>query len=273
MEKCSVRSNSLAWFTADSTEQSRLSSANKTLASQLSALYEQGVISKDGSWYVEGGSKPLYSIGTWEAVNYITKAMKNNSAKWSNASESERAELEKANERMAGYIASLSGQKVWKDDNGVWWIDNAKLYDSYGTYHTGGVVGDSTLKKDEVMALLKDGELVLDEKREEGLYKLVDFAQILSERLGTTIDTSKFDNLFSGFSLLPASRELLPVTRTGLGFMEFSPNIEVNISHNGSMSDNDARRYGGIIAETALGELKDAFAKRGITNIGNSALK
>lgn len=268
-----MRNNSLQWFTASDAEQSRLSSANKTLASQLSSIYEQDVTSKDGAWYLDGETDPLYSIGKWEAVDFITKAMKNNSAKWSGASPSERAELEKANEKMAKYIADLSGQKVWKDSDGVWWIDNAKLYESYGTYHTGGVVGDSTLKKDEVMAILKDGELVLDEKREEGLYKLVDFAQILSERLGTTIDTSKFDNLFGGFSLLPTSRDLLPAAHAGSTLTEFNPHIEVNISHNGSMSDDDARRYGGLIAETALGELKDAFTKKGITNIGSSALK
>ena len=268
-----MRNNSLKWFTASDAEQSQLSSANKTLASQLSSIYEQGVTSKNGTWYLDGETDPLYSIGKWEAVDYITKAMKNNSAKWSSATESERAELEKANEKMAKYIADLSGQKVWKDSDGVWWIDNAKLYESYGTYHTGGVVGDSTLKKDEVMAILKDGELVLDEKREEGLYKLVDFAQILSERLGTTIDTSKFDNLFGGFSLLPTSRDLLPAAHAGSALTEFSPHIEVNISHNGSMSDDDARRYGGLIAETALGELKDAFTKKGITNLGSSALK
>ena len=268
-----MRSNSLKWLTASDEEQSRLASANKTLASQLSDIYEQGVTSRDGSWYLDGETNPLYSIGKWEAVDYITKAMKNNSAKWNNAAPNERAALEKANEKMAGYISDLSGQKVWKDSDGVWWIDDAKLYDSYGTYHTGGVVGESNLKKDEVMAILKDGELVLDEKREKELYKLVDFAQLLSERLGTAIDTSKLDNLFGGLSVLPTPNELLHTTKADSRLMEFSPSIEVNISHNGSMSDNDARRYGGIIAETALGELKDAFTKKGFTNIGNSALK
>lgn len=268
-----MRSNSLKWLTASDEEQSRLASANKTLASQLSDIYEQGVTSRDGSWYLDGETNPLYSIGKWEAVDYITKAMKNNSAKWNNAAPNERAALEKANEKMAGYISDLSGQKVWKDSDGVWWIDDAKLYDSYGTYHTGGVVGESNLKKDEVMAILKDGELVLDEKREKELYKLVDFAQLLSERLGTAIDTSKLDNLFGGLSVLPTPNELLHTTKADSRLMEFSPSIEVNISHNGSMSDNDARRYGGIVAETALGELKDAFTKKGFTNIGNSALK
>ena len=271
--KNQMRSNSLAWFTSSDSEQKRLSNQNRNYASQLETIYGKSIDSVDGLWYMEGSSDPLYSIGKWEAVDYITKAMRNNSAKWNSASESERANLEKANEKMAGYIADLSGQKVWKDGDGVWWIDNAKLYESYGTYHTGGVVGDSSLKQDEVMAILQKGELVLDKQREEGLYKLVDFAQILSDRLGTTIDTSVFRNMFNGFSLLPASRELLPITRGGSSSVAFSPTIEVNITHSGAMTDNDARRYGSIAAEAALSELKDAFTKKGITNIGSAALK
>lgn len=268
-----MRSNSLAWLTASDSEQSSLANKNSVLASQLAAIYDKDIErTADGLWYLEGSSDPLYSIDKWEAVDYITKAMRNNSAKWSSASASEKAALEKANEKMAGYIADLSGQNVWKDADGVWWIGNDNLYDSYGRYHTGGVVGDSTLKQDEVMAILKNGELVLDEQREKSLYKLVDFAQLLSERLGTVIDTTGFRNMFDSFSLLPTSRELLPVTNGGSS-IEFSPKIEVNISHSGAMDDSDARRYGNIAAETALSNLKEAFTKKGISNIGSASLK
>lgn len=266
--KNQMRSNSLAWYTADKNTQEVLAKQNADYAAQLSKIYDSDIDYNSGTWYKNG--KALYSIDSEEAIKSIVAKMKENSLKWISASGSERESLSNDNARMAGYIEWLSNQSITKDANGIWWMGAEKLYEKY---HTGGVVGDSTLKKDEVMAILKDGELVLDKKREEGLYKLVDFAQILSERLGTTIDTSKFDNLFGGFSLLPASKELLPATQAGSGFVEFSPNIEVNISHNGSMSDSDARRYGGIIAESALSELKDAFTKKGITNIGNSALK
>ena len=271
--KSQMRSNSLAWLTASDSEQKSLANKNSTLANQLSAIYDKGIERRsDGSWYLEGSSEPIYSIGKWEAVDYITNAMRDNSAKWNNASASERITLEKANEKMAGYIADLSGQNVWKDADGVWWIGNDNLYDSYGTYHTGGVVGDSTLKQDEVMAILKNGELVLDEQREKSLYKLVDFAQLLSERLGTVIDTTGLRSMFEGFSLLPSSKELLPTTHGGSS-IEFSPKIEVNISHTGAMNDNDARRYGNIAAETALSNLREAFTKKGISNIGSAALK
>ena len=272
--KSQMRQNSLDWFISSESEQRALSNSNSRYASQLSKLYGQSVELRDGLWYVDGQEDPLYSIGTWEAVDYITQAMYRNSQAWATASESKRTELERANERMASYIQSLSGQKVWKDGNGVWWIGNDELYKSYGgIFHDGGVVGDSTLKKDEVMAILKDGELVLDEKREQGLYKLVDFAQILSERLGSPINTSSLNNMFKGFSLLPTAKDLLPVTHGGSASVEFSPTIEVNISHSGTMSDADARRYGNIAANAALSELKDAFTKKGITSIGNSALK
>ncbi len=271
-----MRSNSLNWLISDSNTQRYLSKQNASYAKQLSAIYGQQVESKNGSWYIEGTSDPLYSLGTWEAVDYIAKAMRNNSAKWSSASDAEKSLLESANERMAGYIQELSGRKVRKDENGVWWIGSDNLYESYGRYHSGGVIGDPTLKQNEVMAILKDGELVIDENREKGLYKLVDFAQLLSERLGTTIDTDRLNSLFNGFSglsVFPASNELLHTTKADPRLMSFSPSIEVNISHNGSMSDNDAKRYGSAIAETALGELKNAFTKKGFTNIGNSALK
>ena len=55
--------------------------------------------------------------------------------------------------------------------------------------------------------------------------------------------------------------------------LEFSPVIEVNISHSGTMTDRDAKRFGSIAADSALSELSEAFARRGISNIGNAILK
>lgn len=47
----------------------------------------------------------------------------------------------------------------------------------------------------------------------------------------------------------------------------------VNISHNGEMSDSEARRYGETVAETALDKLKTAFTKMGINSVSNAILK
>ena len=211
---------------------------------------------------------------TSSRVSTLVRKMKANSASWFDASDEERKRLSDENYRLAAEVEALIGQRLVRGDDGVWYIGSVGSNDRlYEKYHQGGIVGDSTLKKDEVMAILKDGELVLDEKREQGLYRLVDFAQVLSERLGTAINASSLENMFKGLSLIPTTRDLLPATRSGYSSLEFSPKIEVNISHGGEMSDVDARRYGNIAAETALSELKDAFTKRGITNIGSSILK
>lgn len=270
-----MRENSLRWFISDEYTQTKLSNQNQKYKAQLENEFGYSISEGDNGYINNATGENLYlkPIDKWEAVDYITNVMYENSKKWSDASDSEKSLLKKANEKMAGYIETLSGQKVWKDENGVWWIDNDKLFDSYGTFHTGGVVGDSNLKQDEVMAILKEGELVIDKQREQGLYKIVDFAQILSERLGKAIDTTGFNNMLNGFSILPSSKELLPIANSSASSMEFSPKIEVNISHSGSMTDSDAQRYGNIAAETALNQLKDAFSKKGITNIGSAALK
>ena len=258
-----MRANSLAWYTASDAEQRSLENKNNNYANQL------GLTSSDGVWYMPDSDEPFYTIGIWEAVDYMVKAMRTNSSNWTKG----RTDLEQANEKMAGYIQDLTGQTVKKDGDGVWWIGDDVLYDSYGKFHTGGIIGKSTLKQDEVMAILQKGEAVLDEKREEGLYKIVDFTQVLSERFGKSINTAGLNNLLNSFSLIPATKDLMPITQGGIGAVEFKPNIEVNITHGGSMSESDARRYGAIAAETTLNELKSAFTKKGITNIGSSALK
>ena len=258
-----MRANSLAWYTASDAEQRSLENKNNNYANQL------GLTSSDGVWYMPDSDEPFYTIGIWEAVDYMVKAMRTNSSNWTKG----RTDLEQANEKMAGYIQDLTGQTVKKDGDGVWWIGDDVLYDSYGKFHTGGIIGKSTLKQDEVMAILQKGEAVLDEKREEGLYKIVDFTQVLSERFGKSINTAGLNNLLNSFSLIPATKDLMPITQGGIGAVEFKPNIEVNITHGGSMSESDAKRYGAIAAETTLNELKSAFTKKGITNIGSSALK
>ena len=53
----------------------------------------------------------------------------------------------------------------------------------------------------------------------------------------------------------------------------FNPTINVTVTHNGSMSDKDAKKYGEEIADKAIAKMNEAFRKRGITNISPSILK
>ena len=60
-------------------------------------------------------------------------------------------------------------------------------------YHDGGVVNEANLSKDEVLAILQKGEIVLNKSKQEGLYKIIDFQRELSKRL---LDTTKQEGLY-----------------------------------------------------------------------------
>lgn len=120
--------------------------------------------------------------------------MYRNTQEWHGASKERQKQLSDINYEYGRQLNAL-GIKAYRDEqSGVWYVDGKKLYDaykyytSYAKYHTGGVVGDVPDKKpNEVVALLENGEIVLDKKKQESLYRVVDFVQVLSEKLGSQI--------------------------------------------------------------------------------------
>lgn len=117
-------------------------------------------------------------------------------------------------------------------------------------YHTGGIVGNAgSINDTEVLALLKKGEWVLDDQRKQNLKSL--FSGLKEAASGMMSATVR--------NRMLAMRPAAAVT----GGDTFAPHIEVSIQHNGSMSDKDAKQYGNMVANTALEQLKSAFAKRG----------
>lgn len=79
-------------------------------------------------------------------------------------------------------------------------------------YHNGGIAGDNeSLKQNEVLAKLEKGEMILDKKKELGVYKIIDFVDTLSAKLGTAIGnintssiTSTLSSAINGSMLKPA---------------------------------------------------------------------
>lgn len=138
-------------------------------------------------------------------------------------------------------------------------------------YHDGGVVSESNLDKDEVLAILQKGEVVLNEAKQKGLYRIIDFQEELSKRLGTVIR----DMPVVGAS--PDARSILHdiagETVDGQGSLAFQPHIEVYIQHDGSTSAEAARAFGTQIADTALDKLYEAFERRGVNSSRGSRLK
>ena len=139
-------------------------------------------------------------------------------------------------------------------------------------YHDGGVVEASGVNHDEVVAVLEKEEAVLTKKQRAGLYRIVDFAKELSARLGTAVKEL-------ALPFLPMTPALAGVDGVGgtvvsnQNSMVFSPEIHVQISHSGAMTDADARSFGRQIGNIAMQEMQQAFDRRGIGGIFGGGLK
>ena len=143
-------------------------------------------------------SKPTQSSNE-DHIHAIIKEMYRNSQEHHTANQDRKNWLSNRNLQL-GAMLSQYGVKTHRD-NGTWYMDGSKelLYDKYRRYiyHKGGVAGDKpTLKQNEVMAILEKGEPVLDKKKEEGLYRIIDFTTVLSEKFGKAIASMDMSHLF-----------------------------------------------------------------------------
>lgn len=117
-------------------------------------------------------------------------------------------------------------------------------------YHNGGIVDRTGAINDkEVLSILETGELVLDDKKK---------ATLSSIFCGIKASLSAMTRV----STLPYQRRVAAVGGYG---DTFAPQVSVNISHNGKMTDRDAKRYGDIAADATLEKLRAAFNKRGVS--------
>lgn len=267
-----MKQNSFDWFlSGDKSKQADLSSENKSLAKEWEALTGQTLTSKDFSWYTSDGSL-FYSLDKNDVAEAVVSIMESNAAEWKVADKqgnsTKKDSLAATNRQLAADLAYYLGRNI-ENIGGTWYIDGQPLFD---VYHTGGIVGGKgTLKQNEVMAVLEEGEIVLDEGKEKVLYRFVDFAQMMSEKLGRAFDNVSFKNAFSGQNRMPALvGNAIPETTNN---MNFNPIVNVNIQHSGSLDDGDAKRFGSIAANSVLSELTDAFSRRGISNMGSAFLK
>ena len=145
------------------------------------------------------------------------------------------------------------------------------VINSIPKYHTGGVVDEVNVGKDETLALLEKGEVVLNDGKQQTLYKIINFQEELSKRLGAMIGSLSLPDLTGGL------RSLISSTASNISSssqsMVFEPHIQVDIHHSGNMSDADAKSYGEKIADTAIEKLYGAFERRGISSTRASRLK
>lgn len=208
--------------------------------------------------------------------NYVDM-MRANAQKWHSVSQDQQLALKEQNIWLADRISKITGEELHRDHDGVWWIGSRKLFDVYPEkHHSGGIVGNNpSAKQNEVLTILEKGEAVLDRTKEEGLYKIVDIFEFMSEKLGKAITKSSLESLTAGLGIMSSPLVNVPDSTKAINNNSayFSPSIVVNITHSGTLSENDAHKYGYAAANEALSVLQSQFQKRGYTNLGIAALK
>lgn len=153
-------------------------------------------------------------------IKYIVGQMKKNSESWFKASDSEKEKLDKKNVELAATLEQY-GEKADRK-NGTWYAsDGTPLYLKY---HTGGVVGDaSTLRQDEMMAILQKGEIVLDKPKQQSLDSILKVMSAITSGLSASAlpDLSKTAQMpVSG-----VNREVVTIPRENVTNVTFGDTI------------------------------------------------
>ena len=139
-------------------------------------------------------------------------------------------------------------------------------------YHDGGVVNNSNLGNDEVLALLKEGEYVLTEDNKLAVYKMIDFQSELADRLNSTVGSYNSGLLSNLKKLFDYNNQ--PISNsTSTSNAVFEPNINVTIYGNTGTTDSDAKKYGERVADAAIEKMYDAFNRRGISSTKGARLR
>ena len=230
-----------------------------------------------------GGGSTIGSMGDYSSdeaygqqVGSIVKQMKANSAAWHNADAAKRKQLDQANAALAAQLSQILGRTVVRDDKaGVWYLDRiggTKLYDMY---HKGGIVGEpAKLKDNETIAVLEKGEMVLDEQKKQGLYRIVEAKETFGkafevcnllngQALGNHISQNQQDNI--------RRENAQAMDRISDKAIVISPQIDASVTIQGNVDKSawdrvysDMKRHSSEVAQIVNAETMRTFNIRGI---------
>ena len=174
------------------------------------------------------GTSQQLSDSDKQDISSIVERMKARSDSWSpNMTKTERDALNKANNddaqtintkyKLGFYYNGHTG--VWRDKDGN------NIYDKWlKVYHTGGVVGDaSTLRQDEMVAILQKGEIVLDKPKQQSLDSILKVMSAITSGLSASAlpDLSKTAQMpVSG-----VNREVITIPRENVTNVTFGDTI------------------------------------------------
>ena len=270
-----------AWNAASQAVQQYGSYLNAVAAtqSQLSAIDSSSstAIGSMGDYDTSGGA-------TMSRVKEIVAQMKANSAQHGSEDAAGKLRLNKENLRLGEELQSLIGRTVVRGDDGVWYLDKvggAQLYTTYpySTYHTGGVVGDqATAEQDELFALLKKGEVVLNEPQQQVLYRILDSSETLASKLGIG---SLYGNMNGSIYAEAQSQNAVKrdaqqaqgsVTGTQQSF-NIENHVPVHVMVTEKIDKSDIKRLSREIGDVASQEIYESFVRGGTTTLKGRMLR
>lgn len=130
--------------------------------------------------YTVGNSGNSVTVTDRDKVNAYIGLMKKNAVAWHSADSATKRDLEKANEDYAKSIEDLIHQKVEKK-SGTWYVGGEELF--LKKYHSGGIAGGGSLKENELMSVLEDGEPIISNRNRAAFFSMLEFTSHLSKKL------------------------------------------------------------------------------------------
>ena len=127
--------------------------------------------------YVGGGGK---NRDENQLIDTAKAQMQENSRMWHKAaSQYEKDMYAQMNQEIASSLNRTLGRNAltYNAAKGVWYLDGVRFY------HKGGIVGSGTLKQNETLAVLQNGEAVLTKRSQETLAKYMELAKTITSSM------------------------------------------------------------------------------------------
>lgn len=131
-----------------------------------------------------------------DGIHSIIKQMYANSQRYGSEDADGQSTLSKANLGL-GAMLSQYGVTAVRGDDGVWYADRVGgelLYEKYKNYiyHTGGIAGNNgSIKENELLAKIEEGEAIVSNHGKKTLFSLIEFVDMLNKKLDA-VDVNNF---------------------------------------------------------------------------------
>ena len=218
------------------------------------------VVGNKGNYDSSGGRE-------FEQAKSIFKQMYKNAQAWAATSDqAERNRLDEANMKLGTQDLARYGIRAYRK-NGAWYdADGSLLFEKYREYiyHNGGVAGDQpTQKQKEIQATLEKGEMVLTDKQQDNLYRVLDKEETLLYKYGNFFDRLEGTNLMAE----QMERQIAQSMQIPQSIIDRGGTYEINVPTQvyplQKLSESEIRGLTKNICDYTIKEIDSAFALRG----------